>query len=189
MQTDDAAAIRQVKAGDRDAFRVLVERYSRVLFGVAFRISGNEQDAEEIVQETFVRAYRSIATFEFRCSFSSWLYTIANNCALDIVKRRRPMVSISGSEEDDEAPIDLASDDPSPERQVLSGELKTRITSAMAQLTGQERTAFVLRHFEGKSIEEISEVLGIRGGSAKNAIYRAVQKLRHALQPFVSETQ
>src|SRR5512140_1859550 len=89
MQQDDLAVVRQVQAGDRDAFRALVERHSRSVFRLAYRMTGNEQDAEEVVQETFLRAYRSLDTFEERAQFSTWLHRIAVNCALDLLRSRQ----------------------------------------------------------------------------------------------------
>ncbi len=185
MQSEDLAYIRQVQAGDRDAFRVLVERHSRAIFRVAFRVTNSEADAEEIVQETFMKAYRALGTFESRANFSTWLTRIAINCSLDLVNARKPTQPLtSESSEGEEIEIQVPTTDPSPERRVLSGEVRERIANAMGELTAVERTAFVLRHFEGRSIEEISSVLEIKGGAAKNTIFRAVQKLRRALEPL-----
>src|SRR5262245_66240503 len=83
MEVTDAAVVAQVLAGDRDAFRVLVERHSRSIFRVVYRMTGNQQDAEELVQETFLRAYKSLERFELRANFSTCLYRMAANCALD----------------------------------------------------------------------------------------------------------
>ena len=189
MQVEDVAYIRQVQAGDRDAFRVLVERHSRTIFRVAFRVTGNEGDAEEIVQETFLRAYKAIGGFESRSNFSTWLCRIAINCSLDLVGQRKPTQPLSGTDEEGEDfELQIPSGAPSPERHVLSAEARDRVQSAMGQLSPVERTAFVLRHFEGRSIEEISSVLKIKDGAAKNTIFRAVQKLRRVLEPLGSAT-
>jgi RNA polymerase sigma-70 factor (ECF subfamily) len=185
MQSEDVAYIRQVQAGDRDAFRVLVERHSRAVFRVAFRMLNNEQDAEEIVQETFLKAYKALGSFESRANFSTWLCRIAINCSLDMISQRKPSQPLSGVNEDgEEFELQVPSTTPSPERHVLSGEVRDRIASAMNELTPVERTAFVLRHFEGRSIEEIGSVLEIKDGAAKNTVFRAVQKLRRALEPL-----
>ena len=185
MQSEDLALIRRVQTGDRDVFRVLVERHSRAIFRTAFRITGNESDAEEIVQETFLRAYKSIGRFESRSGFGTWLTRIAINCSLDLVAQRKPSQPISGTDNDgEEFELQIPSTNPSPERRVLSDEVRRRIASAMGQLSSAERTAFVLRHFEGCSIEDISSVLDVKLGAAKNTIFRAVQKLRQALEPL-----
>jgi RNA polymerase sigma-70 factor (ECF subfamily) len=188
MEMDDAAAVAEAQAGNRDAFRLLVERHSRGIFRLGFRMTGNEADAEEVVQESLLRAYRSLGRFQARSSFSTWLHRIAANCALDLLARRKqePQPSPEPPEgEPEEAPEErLVSDNPGPERQLLGRELQERIGAAMQQLTPVERTAFVLRHFEGRSIEEISTTLELRAGAAKNTIFRAVQKMRRALEPM-----
>ena len=185
MQEESLALIRQVQAGDRDAFRVLVERHSQAIFRTAFRMTGNESDAEEIVQETFLRAYKSIGRFESRASIGTWLTRIAINCSLDLLAQRKPSQPLTGVDADgEELELQIPSTNPSPERHALSNEVRQRVAGAMRQLTTAERTAFVLRHFEGRSIEEISNVLEVRVGAAKNTIFRAVQKLRGALEPL-----
>src|ERR1700686_3825737 len=89
MEVTDAAVVAQVLAGDRDAFRVLVERHSRSIFRVVYRMTGNQQDSEELVQETFLRAYKSLERFELRANFSTWLYRIAVNRTLDFLNARK----------------------------------------------------------------------------------------------------
>src|SRR5919204_2546247 len=173
MEVNDGAAVAQVQAGDRDAFRVLVERHSQTIFRVAFRMTGKEEDAEEIVQEAFLRAYRSIGRFEARANFGTWLYRIAINCALDLLEKRkhRQEQSITHEEEDDMPQIQIASPDPGPDRQLLSSELQRRVAAALDNLTPVERVAFTMRHFENRSIEEIQRTLKVRSGAAKNAVF------------------
>jgi RNA polymerase sigma-70 factor (ECF subfamily) len=184
MEAIEAAAIEQVRAGDPEAFRVLVERYSRTLFRLAYRMTGHEQDAEDAVQETFLRAYRQIHRFDSRSKFSTWLYAIAVNRTLDLLRgrRRRP----EGSAE--LAYGTAASGDPDPERLAFSGQVQNRVSAALAGLSPAERTAFLLRHFEGLPVAEISRVLGCPDGAARHSVFRAVQKLRRALQPLVGVT-
>src|SRR6266436_8172176 len=93
MEVTDAAVVALVLAGDRDAFRTLVERHSRSIFRVVFRMTGNQEDAEEIVQETFLRAYRSLERFELRANFSTWLYRIAVNRTLDFLNARKTQMT------------------------------------------------------------------------------------------------
>ncbi len=189
MELTDRAFVARVRAGDADAFRALVERHGRSLFRLAFRMTGNEQDAEDVVQETFLRAYRQIARFDERSSFGTWLYRIASNCSLDTIrsrKRRSEQVSPVGEEGGEEVVAALACGRPGPEREALSTELRVCVANAMRELSAQERTAFVLRHYEGMSIEEVSRVLECQPGAAKHSVFRAVQKLRRALEPVVS---
>src|ERR1017187_969313 len=88
MQQDDAAAVRQAKNGDEDAFRVLVERHSRAIYRLAYRMTGRAEDAEDVVQETFIRAFRQLSRFEARSNFATWLYRIGFNCAIDFMRGR-----------------------------------------------------------------------------------------------------
>ena len=186
MATSDEAAVKQVLGGDKDAFRVLVERHSRQVFSVAFRITGNEPDAEEEVQETFMRAYRRLESFKFNSAISTWLQSIAANCSYTLVEQRgrHQKGRVEPKIDEDDKPIELPSGAPTPEQLVLSDEVRGKVAQAMESLTSAERTAFVMRHFEGNSIEEISAVLGIATTAAKNCVYRAVQKMRFELEPM-----
>src|SRR5260370_26928907 len=188
MEWNDEAAAARAKAGDAAAFRVLVERHSRPLFRLAFRMTGNEQDAEDIVQETFLRAYRRIGKFDERASFGTWLYRITVNCSVDLLRARKRRSEQSGptNPEMDDLIQSLPASSPTPDRMAMSGEAKQRIAEAMEELSASERTAFVLRHFEGMCIDEVSRVLGCRPGAARHCVFRAVQKLRRALEPLVS---
>jgi len=182
MEEMDDAAVARARAGDSDGFRQLVEKHSRSVFRLAFRMTGNEQDAEDIVQETFLRAYRQLNRYESRSSFGTWLYRIAANCSLDLIRSRKH----TRNRDDADVLQTVPASDPGPDRLALSGEVQQRVTAAMAELSQQERTAFVLRHFEGLSIEEISGMLGVNGNAAKHSIFRAVQKLRKALDSLVT---
>jgi RNA polymerase sigma-70 factor (ECF subfamily) len=140
-------------------------------------MTGNQGDAEDVVQETFLRAYRQLSVFQRRCAFSSWIYRIAANCALDLIRGRRAL--------EKEIASTLPSTGPAPDRVVFSDEVRQRVEEAMSLLTGQERAAFVLRHYEGLTSEQLGDALGIAPGAAKHAVFRAVQKLRRALEPVV----
>ena len=179
VEESDALAIAKAKAGDSDGFKSLVERHSRSVFRLAYRMTGNESDAEDIVQETFMRAYKQLNRYESRSSFSTWLYRIAANCSVDLIRARKVRQPV-------EVPETLKSSDPEPDRALYSSQVKHKVSLAMNQLSGQERTAFVLRHFEGQSIDEISKALGVGDNAAKHAVFRAVQKLRRALEPVIS---
>ncbi len=188
MELTDRTDIARVRSGDADAYRALVERHGRALFRLAYRMTGNQQDAEDVVQESFLRAYRQLASFDERASFATWLYRIATNCSLDLVRarKRRPedLVNADAGAEDPMARV--PSHGPTPERSTLSAEVRDCVAGAMEELSPVERTAFVLRHFEGMRIEEISRVLDCQPGAAKHSVFRAVRKLRRALEPLVS---
>jgi RNA polymerase sigma-70 factor (ECF subfamily) len=176
MQESEAAAVARARTGDGEAFRVLVERYGRSVFRLAFRLTGNEQDAEDVVQETFLRAYRQLGRYDGRASFHTWIYRIASNYALDLLRARR-----NGAPPAD----DLPCGEPPADRLAMSAQIDSRLRLGMAELSEQERIAFVMRHFEGMSIDEIGAQLGIAESATKNSIFRAVQKLRRRLAPFV----
>lgn len=89
MEAEASGAVERARLGDSDAFQLLVERHGRAIFRLAYRITGNEEDAEDVVQETFLKAYREIDRYESRCSFSTWLYRIASNCSLDLIRKRK----------------------------------------------------------------------------------------------------
>ena len=185
MEWTDSAAAEQARQGDQRAFGVLVERHSRSVFRLAFRMTQNEQDAEDLVQETFLKAYKQLHRFDGRSAFGTWLYRIAANCSFDLIrsrKNRRERQTALTSETTDWLDR-VAAPDPSPERLARSGQLASLLKPALAQLTELERTAFVLRHYEGRGIEEIAGVLGVQTNAAKHSIFRAVQKLRRALEP------
>ena len=121
MEGNDAAAVAQVLAGDEGAYRMLVERHSRSIFRLAYRMTANEQDAEDVVQETFLRAYRQLKRFESRSNFGTWLYRIAVNCSLDLIrKRRRHDDHPSEPSSEEETMYQLRDERPTPDRVVLA---------------------------------------------------------------------
>jgi RNA polymerase sigma-70 factor (ECF subfamily) len=186
MEWTDQQAAEEARNGNQAAFRVLVERHSRPLFRLAFRMTSNEQDAEDLVQETFLRAYKQIHRFDGRASVGTWLYRIATNCTLDLLRSRRSRKEqqATGADEETANRLDNAeSPAPSPERLTASSQIAGLLAPALQQLSGAERTAFLLRHYEGRGIDEIAEVLGVSAGAAKHSVFRSVQKLRRALEP------
>jgi RNA polymerase sigma-70 factor (ECF subfamily) len=186
MEWTDSAAADEARKGNQHAFRVLVERHSQAVFRLAFRMTGNEQDAEDMVQETFLRAYKQLHRFDGRAAFGTWLYRICVNCSLDLMRARKGRKEQQAwtTEEDNVNWLDqVAAQDPSPERLTQSGQIAGLIEPALKRLTETERTAFVLRHYEGYDIEEIARALGVQANAAKHSVFRAVQKLRRALEP------
>jgi len=186
MDASELAVVARVRAGDHDAFRHLVERHSRSVFRLAYRLTGREEDADDIVQETFLKAFRQLARFESRSSFGTWLYRITVNCSHDLM-RQRPRAgtrtSLDGPEH--RASIQIADESAAadPMRELTRRQIDERVRAAMSELSAQERSAFVMRHYEGLSIEEIGRVLDLRTSAAKHSIFRAVKKLRRSLEP------
>jgi RNA polymerase sigma-70 factor, ECF subfamily len=189
MPGDDAVAVARARGGDSEAFRLLVERHSRSVYKVAYRVTGNPDDAEDVVQETFLKAYRQLDRFEERASFGTWLHRIAWNCSVDLLRSRPRREQAEEAETLEQLGSTHAtvtgSAAPSPERLMASVQVSDRVKEAMGRLSPLERAAFVMRHYEGRSIEEISQALEIRANAAKHSIFRAVRKMRLALEPFV----
>lgn len=188
MDYGDDVALEQARNGNSDAFRVLVERHATAVFRLAYRMTGNETDAEDMVQETFLRAWREIRRFDGRASFGTWLHRICANRTVDFLRSRnrwQPAMMSAGADEEHDPFRGLASPEPSPERAARSAEASTHLEPALASLSEIERTAFVLRHYEGLGIEEVASALGVQPGAARHSIFRAVRKLRRALECHV----
>ena len=191
MHESDRTAVALASGGDTEAFRSLVERHSRYVFNVAYRLTGSASDAEDVVQTTFLRAYQQLSRFESRADFRTWLHRITVNCSIDLIRGRRHREV--GHDPDD---LELHSDDvngqpvlPGPDRLLLSTEIRERIQAGMAQLSASERLAFTLRHVEGLPIRDVAQAMGLKTEAAKNSIFRAVKKMRTALEPFVEVTE
>jgi RNA polymerase sigma-70 factor (ECF subfamily) len=192
MEWTDVEAAREARLGNQQAFRFLVERHSRLVFRLAYRMTGNEQDAEDLVQESFLRAYKQLHNFDERAAFGTWLHRICVNCSLDLLRARKTRKEIQNKVEDEQTTSwleQVAAPEPSPERLTQSSQVAQLLEPALEKLTQNERAAFVMRHYEGSSIEEISAALGIQTGAAKHSVFRAVQKLRRSLAPAWGATQ
>jgi len=192
----DAVAVERTLAGDRDAYRILVERHSQNIYRLAYRMAGNSHDAEEIVQEAFLRGYQKLKQFAGQANFGTWVYRIAANYAIDRIRQRKVEDSrreLPNRESEEGQEIDplaqIKDSAPSPERLAGSNQLALRMQQALQQLTPAERTAIVMRHWDGCGIEEIATVLKSSTTAAKNTVFRAVQKLRVALEPFAEGRQ
>ena len=184
MHLDDVAAVAQARGGDEEAFRLLVERHSRSIYRLAYRMTGKPEDAEDVVQETFVRAYRQLGRFESRSNFGTWLYRIGFNCSIDYMRARPHRESHEPQETLDR--MTQPTNTPSMDDIVYAGEIGERVQEALKDLSPQERAAFLMRHYQGCSIEEICGTLGLKTNAAKHSIFRAVKKMRSALKPLMA---
>jgi len=186
MHESDRSAVARVVSGDGNAFQSLVERHSKYVFHVAYRLVGSSQDAEDVVQETFLKAYRQLGRFEARADFRTWLHRIAVNCSIDYIRARRSReIGQDLADLDDRACADQLAGQPLPDRMAMSAQIDERVRDALSGLTPMERAAFMLRHVEGRPIREVAAALGLKSEAAKNSIFRAVRKMRAALEPFV----
>lgn len=178
---DEAELIERSRSGDSAAFGVLVERYQRRVVGVALAVVHNQDDAVELAQETFVRAYENLSKFESRSSFSTWLYRIAANLAIDFWRREGRHVVLHG--EDAESEISrIPSLQGDSFKEVSRAELSERLNKALGELTSEHRAVILLREVEGLSYDEISDILQVPRGTVMSRLHYARTRLRVILQ-------
>jgi RNA polymerase sigma-70 factor, ECF subfamily len=180
---DEAELIERAKKGDTRAFGTLVERYQRRVIGVAMAVVHNQEDALELAQETFVRAFQSVGKFESRSSFSTWLYRIAANIAIDFRRRERRHPTMRGEEAENEI-LRLPSKLGDSFKEAQRSEMSRRIRDALAELTQEHRAAILLREVEGLSYDEISEVMQCPRGTVMSRLHYARNRLREILKDF-----
>lgn len=185
--TPDDSLVERARAGDKAAFGLLVQRHSADLFKVCVRVTGDAALAEDSLQEAFVQAWQALPRFEGRARFSTWLHRIAVNAALNQRRARAPWGRRLVDDPEGEALASAPDHAPGPEQQAHAAVLGRAAALAMEQLTPLERAAFVLRHHEGASIQEIKAALGGSDNAVKHAIFRAVRKLRAALGPYTDD--
>jgi RNA polymerase sigma-70 factor (ECF subfamily) len=183
-EADELELIEKAKRGDRQAFGVLVERYQRRVVGVALAISRNQDDAFELAQETFVRAFENLSRFESRSSFSTWLYRIAANLAIDFRRREGRHYVLRGEEAEGELRR-LPSAEGDSYGALRRSELSGRIRQALEQLTPEHRAVILLREVEGLSYDEISDTLNVPRGTVMSRLHYARSRLRAILQDIV----
>ena len=168
------------RRGDRDAFEELVRITTGDVYALAFRLTGNEQDARDIVQETYLRAFRSIRKFRAEASFSTWLYRIAANCAATSHSRRKRMRQVSIDTDPGWAELPA---DPDPDAMASATVERDRLVRALRTLPLAQRTVIVLRDIYGLSHDEIATELGISGAATRVRLHRARRQLRAAVAP------
>lgn len=183
----DEELVKSFQSGVAAAFDSLVRNYERRTFVICLRYLGNEEDAREIAQEIFVRAYRALGGFRFECSFSTWLNRITINACINEGKSlfsriKKRFLKIDSDGEDDERPIQLADHTPIAPELMASLETTKRIEAAIAELEPNHRMAIVLRDIEELSYEEIADVVGVKVGTVKSRIARAREELRIKLK-------
>ncbi len=177
MSSDsDFALVERARSGDVRAFQCLFERHARPLHAVCARLLGDATAAEDAVQEAFIKAHRRLQQFDGRAAFSTWLHRIAVNTSIEMLRRRRS-ASDDGEEQLAET-VDIHAD---PSAGVSQTELVRTVGAALQELTTLERSVFVLRHLEQRSLHEIALLLSSNVNACKQAIFRAVRKLRAQL--------
>ena len=188
QRSEDDELIRAAQKGDRSAFDSLVRRYDRSVLRLALHMLGNEQDAQDVHQDAFIKAYRHLSNFRFECSFYTWLYRIVTNLCLDQLRRRKsrredPSTVDDGSGESIDLLANLTDGRASanPARELERKTMNAAILSALDELTPRERTVFELKHYQGLKLRTIGEMLSTTEETAKNTLFRATRKLRARL--------
>jgi RNA polymerase sigma-70 factor (ECF subfamily) len=181
-------SLEALRNGDREEFARLVETYSPLIYHLGLKMLNNPQDAEDILQETFIKAYRHISGFDGRSNISTWLYRIASNEALMLIRRKRPQ-SISFEEPsiietEPQEPLQIVDWCCLPEEEFLSAESRTRLDEAVNRLPPSLRVTFILRDIEGLSTRETAEVLDISEVAVKTRLSRARLRLREDLSAY-----
>jgi RNA polymerase sigma-70 factor (ECF subfamily) len=186
--SDELALVRAAKNGDIGAFEELVKRYDRNVFRIAQHITQNREDAEDVVQDAFLKAYGNLAQFQEQSKFYTWLVRIAVNEALMKLRRRRPERMVSLDEDvktdEDSIPREVADWSPNPEQQYNQAELKQILSKTINGLPPGFRTVFVLRDVEGLSTEETAEALNLSIPAVKSRLLRARLQLRERLTKY-----
>jgi RNA polymerase sigma-70 factor (ECF subfamily) len=185
---DDTLLVREAQRGNRAAFEELVRHYDQAVLRLAIHLTGSEHEAQDVYQEAFLKAYKSVGNFRFECSFYTWIYRIVTNLCLDHLRKRQvrkeePPVATdpTGQQYDvlEQVPDGRAA--ANPERDLMSRELASRIGRALEKLTPRERMVFELKHYHGLKLRTVGEVLNTTEETAKNTLFRATRKLRGAL--------
>ena len=189
IHSTDHELVAFARTGSEKAYRELLGRYERPVFSLVYRMVRDRELAEDLAQETFVKVFNHLETFNPKYKFSSWIFKIANNLAIDSLRKKQVQtVSLDGSrhattaEEADASRISVASSEENPEELLEARELGREIERAIGSLRIEYRTAVVLRHVEGRSYEEIAEIMEVPLGTVKTFIHRARLELREILE-------
>ncbi len=181
---DEREIIEKVRQGDNQAFEVLVERYQTKVYNLALRMCGNEDDAFDLAQDAFIRAWKSLGSFQFESAFSTWLFRLTSNLCLDYLraKKRRAAVSLTMTgEEDEQAQLDVPDPAMTPEEAVLASEDKAILMEAINSLSADYRQIITLRAINDLSYAEIARILQIQEGTVKSRLSRARAELKNKL--------
>jgi RNA polymerase sigma-70 factor (ECF subfamily) len=188
MEQEQAYSLNSLRAGDREAFAAMVDEYSPKLYRLALRMLGDPLEAEDVLQESFLKAFNAISTFEGRSKISTWLYRITSNEALMRLRKKRPeLISV-------DEPIQVQKGDPIPrqledwcclpEEEFMTSEAMHQLDMAMDDLSPALKAAFILRDLQGLSTEEAAESLGISESALKTRLSRARLQLRKSLSNY-----
>ena len=176
----ELTVIRRVQHGDTEAFELLVAAYEKTVYNVALQMTGSREDAQDLTQDAFLKAYSSLDSFRGDSKFSSWLYRIVSNLCLDFKRRqgRRPSASLTVEDDEGETlQLDIADESQSPETLLEQKLTREAVQRGLRELPDEQRQILLLREIQGMSYEEIGEVMHLEAGTVKSRIFRARKKL------------
>ena len=185
----DRELIERTLAGDGNAFALIVERFQRKIYRVAYAIVRDDMEADTVTQDTFIQAYTHLGRFEGRSELETWLTRIAINRSRDWLRRRRFVSLFARIDDENEIYLEPVDDRPDPEREIMSRQLRVSIERAERKLSPQQKIIFRLRHYEERPLEEIAELLGLRSGTVRAHLFRAIHKIRKELAGWMNRTE
>ena len=189
MALSDSELITQATSGNDSAFEELIFRYDRSVLAIALKFVHNTDDAKDIYQEVFIRVYRGLKSFEMKSEFSTWLYRITTNVCLSKKSRSKKHLYVSideryESEDDESVNVELSDDEMDPAELLANLDLGDIIQDAVDSLSSKQRMTFILKHYEGYKIREISDMLNCKEGTVKKYLFDAIRNLRKKLKPI-----
>jgi len=185
----DRFLVERAQCGDTCAFGELVQKYQKRIYELAYSFTHHPEDALDLSQEIFIRAFKALKRFESKSTFYTWIYRIAQNAGIDYTRRKSGRFNVPFTEElpPDDSQFHPQFSEDSGLRRLEQLELEGEIKKAIQQLSARQKQVFILRHYEGLSLREIADVLHLRIGSVKAHLFSATRKLRELLKPYVEE--
>jgi RNA polymerase sigma-70 factor (ECF subfamily) len=180
--------VQQVQNGNRNAFRQLVEEYKRKVYYLAYDLTGNHMDADDLSQEVFIRIFNSIANFRRESKFSTWIYRVTINCWINMKKSKGYKIREKQDRIDNNFYLnEQKASEQNPQREAEKSDIQKFIHNALQQLSPKEKSVFIMRHYHDLSLKEIGTTLNIRVGTVKSLLFRAINKLQKQLSGHKNE--
>lgn len=185
--TDEKILIQNIQAGDRFAFRTLVEEYKQIVYTICYRLTGNHTDADDLAQTVFIKFFKSIKSFRHESAIKSWLYKIAVNSYIDIKRKKMDQITDFFEAEGNSMQENVKSNKAAPDTNAASEMIKLHIEKALNLLSPKEKTVFVLKHYQEHTIKEIAKTINTTEGTVKSLLFRGVKKMQKALAFYKPE--
>lgn len=176
MTSEEASWVARAKAGDQAAFAAIFQRYERRIYSFTYRMMGNPDDAFDLTQETFLKAYRALEKTDEELNVNAWLHRIASNACMDVLRRRQRVRWLPWENAKHDQPSKQTADDP--EGAALGGEVQTAVQRVLNAMSPRNRQAMILREYEGLSCEDIGEVMGVSRSAVKSILFRGREEFR-----------